>query len=502
MNRDSPQPNPDAPWRVAVVGGGVSGLAAAHRLMELTAASGRTCELTLFEAGPRVGGVMRTRRIGDYLVETGADSFITNKPWAVDLCRRLGLEDQLIPTDNRFRRSLVLRKGKPVPVPEGFMLLSPSKVWPVLTSPIFSPWGKLRLGMEYFLPRGRGDSDESLADFVRRRFGREALERIVQPLVGGIYTSDPEKLSLLATMPRFLDMEREFGSVIRGSRRQPTLQTPSETADSGARYGLFATLNDGVSQLIQSLEHAVGQAATIQLNTAVNSIRRIANRGVYELRFESEPDVEVDAVVIALPTHRAADILAELDTPQSERSEPSTTTDNPLCALLRQIEYASSAIVVSGYKLSQISHPLDAFGLVVPAIENHKVLAVSFSSRKFPGRAPDGHVLLRTFVGGAMQPELLDGSDAEILGIVEAELSDMLGVTGDADFSEVIRYQRAMPQYHIGHLERVEQIERQTAAYPGLALAGNAYRGVGIPDCIHSAEQAVDWLINSVAGPA
>ncbi|MBC8288906.1 MAG: protoporphyrinogen oxidase, partial [Planctomycetes bacterium] len=203
--------------RIAIIGGGITGLAAAHRVLELAADKSQPVELTLFEATSSAGGVAGTRCIGDYLVETGADSFITNKPAALHLCERIGLADELISTETTYRGSLVLRKGKPVPVPDGFMLLSPAKVWPILKSPIFSPLGKLRMGMEFFVPRrkaapGETLSDESLAAFVRRRFGNEALERIVQPLVGGIYTSDPEKLRLAATMPRFLDMEAEHRS--------------------------------------------------------------------------------------------------------------------------------------------------------------------------------------------------------------------------------------------------------------------------------------------------
>ncbi len=244
-------------WRVAVVGGGLSGLAAAHRLGELSRAQNLPIEISVFEASPRIGGVMGTERLGDYLIETGADSFITNKPWAVNLCERLGIADRLIPTEETHRGALVLRKGKPVPVPEGFQLLAPAKIWPVLKSPLFSPWGKLRMGLEYFLPRRHAEGDESLAGFVRRRFGREALERLVQPLVGGIYTSDPERLSLKATMPQFLEMERQHRSLIRAARskagKNSSRETQAEQSASGARYGLFATPKAGISELLEAL---------------------------------------------------------------------------------------------------------------------------------------------------------------------------------------------------------------------------------------------------------
>jgi len=484
--------NSDHPaTRIAIVGGGLSGLAAAHRIGELFTAQNRPLDLTLFEAGPRTGGIMGTRQIGEYLVETGADSFITNKPWAVDLCRRLGIQDRLIPTDETYRRSLVLRRGKPVPVPEGFMLLSPAKVGPVLTSPVFSPWGKLRLAWEYFVPRRPQDDpdDESLAAFVRRRFGREALDRLIQPLVGGIYTSDPERLSLRATMPRFLDMERDFRSLIRASRKQRGQNTDATFSGSGARYGLFVTPAGGISELLDHLRDKVAEFGTIRSDTAVQSLApQSAESGAssaWRITLSDGSTESFDGVIPAMRSWQAARLLDPLDVPLSE--------------LLAGIEYASTAIVVSGHKLDDIRNPLNAFGLVVPIIENRRILAVSFASRKFAGRAPDGRVILRTFIGGAMQPELLTHSDEELLEIVREELSDILGVSGSEEFATVCRYERAMPQYHLGHCERISRIETLVSKHAGLELAGNAYHGVGIPDCIHSGEQAAERLYKSFA---
>ena len=469
-------------WRVAVIGGGLSGLAAAHRLQELCAREKRPLDLTLFEAGTRLGGVIGTRSIAGYRVELGADSFITNKPWGVDLCRRLGIEDRLIPTDARYRRSLVLRKGRPIPVPEGFQLLAPLDVGAVLRSPLFSWSGKLRMALEYVLPRGSAAADESLAHFVRRRFGREALERLVQPLVGGIYTSDPEKLSLRATMPRFLEMEREHRSLIRALRRQRGKNGDDATA-SGARYGLFTTLAGGVSELVERLAAKVERDASVQLETEVQGLTpETDGRGfILELPFGAKDSF--DAVVLAVPAYRAGPAVASFAPRAAEA--------------LGRIEYASTAIVVTGHKLADIRHPLDAFGLVVPAIEKRKILAVSFTSRKFPGRAPDGCVQLRTFVGGAMQPDVMQQSDAELISLVRQELESILGVTWKPDFTIVSRWMRSMPQYHVGHLDLVAAIESDLAGFPKLALAGNACHGVGIPDCIHSGEQAAEKLFTS-----
>lgn len=475
-----------APQRIAIIGGGLTGLAAAHRVIELASETHRPVEVTVFEASERLGGVVGTRRIDEYLVELGADSFITNKPWGVDLIERLGLGDELIPTDDAYRRSLVLRKGRPQPVPDGFMLLAPAKVWPILTSPVFSPLGKLRMGCEYLIPRRSETGDESLASFVRRRFGREALDRLVQPLVGGIYTSDPEKLSLQATMPRFQDMERDDRSLIRASRKRAKETDDLATSGSGARYGLFATLKGGLSDLFNALESRVEQAGEIRLRTAVTKLMPSENSSRrWRLTTSDGSAHEFDAVIAASRAYQVAELVGGFDV--------------QLGNSLREIEYASSAIVVTGHRLADIKNPLDAFGLVVPAIENRQILAVSFTSRKFPGRAPEGHVLLRTFVGGAMQPELLEHDDDRIIEIVRGELSSILGVSGEPDFSVVARYENAMPQYHVGHLDRVAQINARVDEYPGLALAGNAYHGVGVPDCIHSAENAAQAVMDQLS---
>jgi protoporphyrinogen/coproporphyrinogen III oxidase len=480
------------PKRIAVIGGGASGLAAAHRLLELSTEGPDRFDVTLFEASGSVGGVARTRRIGEYLVESGPDMFITNQPAAVNLCQRIGLSDELIPTETAHRGSLVLRKGKPVRVPEGFMLISPAKVWPVLTSAIFSPLGKLRMGLEYLLPRRKEQTDETLAGFVKRRFGREAFDRLIQPLVGGIYTADPEKLSLQATLPRFIAMEQKHRSLIVASRKQAAAREHgAESEGSGARYGLFTAPRGGISVLFDRLLEVVKQQADVRLGEAVAAVSS-NNSGGFTVTLRSGDSLDFDGVVIALPSFHAASILANGSTDKSDVHTPDSMAE--LTKLLNGIEYSSAAIVVSGHRLADIEHPLDAFGLVIPAIERRQILAISFTSRKFPGRAPEGRILLRTFVGGAMQPDMLDLSDEEILQTVRAELKSILGVGGKPDFMEVCRYEKSMPQYHLGHCERVARIRELTERYSGLELAGNAYSGVGIPDCISSGESAAERL--------
>lgn len=465
-------------FRVAVVGGGISGLSAAHRLLELSEETGRPIEVTLFERQEHLGGVVGTERVEGYLLERGGDMFVTDKPWAVGLAERLGLGSRIIGTESRYRRSLVVHEGRPTAVPPGFMLMAPARAGSMLRTPILSWAGKLRMGLDLVLPRGSAD-DETVADFVTRRFGRQVLDRLVQPLVGGIYTADPEKLSLRATLPRFLEMEAEHRSLYLGARareRSSARQPATAQSDSGARYGMFVSFEDGMAELMNALEHKLREGARVKTATDVLRVSRDAEeKWCLHYRDENEEVEErFDGLILAVPTYAAASLLGPL-TPQ-------------LSSQLGAIEYASSIVVASGHRLKDIDHPLQAFGMVVPIVEKRGVLAVSFSSRKFPGRAPEGGVLLRSFVGGALQPELCELDDAAIEQLVADELRALLGVQGTPDFVRIMRYHRAMPQYHLGHVERVTAIERRLDTHRGLALAGNAYRGVGIPDCIHSGE--------------
>ncbi|MCA9009372.1 MAG: protoporphyrinogen oxidase [Planctomycetaceae bacterium] len=483
--------------RVAVIGGGITGLAAAQRL----ASRSDNTHIVVFESSQRLGGIIRTETADGFLMELGPDSFITNKPGAIQLCSEIGFRDQLIPTDSRFRRSLVLRNGKPVPVPDGFMLMAPTKPWAILTTPILSLAGRLRLLCEVFVARRKqfDDDDESLASFVRRRFGQQALERLVQPLVGGIYTADPEKLSLKATLPRFVEMEQSHGSVIRATLAQQKQEheraangqdSSEESSGSGARYGMFATAGGGLSDMVAALEQDLRRSGRVdfQLGVKVTGMSRTTDSGSqWMLQLQNQAAMSFDAVIVTLPTHSAARILE-------------AAISQELQAALGRIEYASSAIVVSGHQLSDFAHPMDAFGLVIPAIEGRRILAVSFSSRKFRDRAPEGQILLRTFVGGAMQPELLKQDDDTIVGIVNEELRSIFGMNAEPMFSEVIRYNHAMPQYNVGHLERVARITTLLKETPGLQLAGSSYTGVGIPDSIASGWAAADNVIQHVAG--
>jgi oxygen-dependent protoporphyrinogen oxidase len=468
-------PGANVPQRIAVIGGGIAGLAAANRLRELAP----SVEVALFEAGPLLGGILRTERRGEFLLEHGADSFITNLPFAVDLCQRIGFAEQLIPTNDAERRAFIVRRGKLLPVPEGFALMAPSRLWPVLASPILSPLGKLRLAYERFVPPRRDDCDESLGDFARRRLGREVFERLVQPLVGGIYTADPERLSLAATLPRFQEMERRYGSLTRGAKQQGDSHGAHDALASGARYSLFTTPRAGLESLASAVAARL-PAGVVRLNSPVTQLQRIENRWELTIAGDSANQLheQFDAVILAVPAPAAARLLAAVD--------PELTTE------LNGVPYASAAVVSLAYPRRQIAERLDGFGFVVPAIERRRILSVSFSSVKFPGRAPADVALFRVFIGGACQGELLAADDDDLGKLAQEELAQLMGISGAPILTAVARWPESMPQYHLGHLERVGRIEARVGQMPGLALAGNAYRGVGIPQVIHSGELSAE----------
>lgn len=458
--------------RIVVVGGGISGLAALHRLGELGHAN-----VTLIEASARLGGTVQTSYRDDFLLERGPDSFLSEKPEGVALAKRLGLESQLIQTNEKYRRSYIVRDGKLRAVPEGFQLLAPARIWPFLKSDVFSLKGKARMAADLFLPRGRnGAADESLASFVRRRFGEEALARMAQPMVGGIYTADPETLSLRATLPRFLDMEREHRSLILAMRRQGRSH---ETGTSGARYSLFLSFDRGMQVLVDALTRT---SADIRLNTRADSLQ-FENR-IWTITTSTGEQLEAGAVCLAVPAYLAAALLDPVS--------------KILATKLKQIRYASTATINFGYERAAINHALDGFGFVVPLIERRSLLACSFSSVKFDGRAPNGHVLLRAFAGGALQPEIFALDEAEMAARVEADLRELLGITAKPLFAEVTKWERSMPQYEVGHLDRVAEIENEVSQIPGLTLAGNSYRGAGIPDCIRSGQTAASSCKSSL----
>jgi oxygen-dependent protoporphyrinogen oxidase len=458
--------------RLVVIGGGISGLAAAHRAVEVARERGTSLDLTLFEARDRLGGTIRTERSDGFLLESGPDSFLSEKPWALALCRRLGLEDRLVRTDDRFRKTFVWHGGRLHPLPDGFQLLAPTRFAPFVSSSLFSWKGKLRMALDLVLPRGGAD-DESLGGFVRRRLGREALDRVAQPLVAGIYTADPEDLSLAATMPRFLELERRERSLVlalwRASRTAP------QPGTSGARWSLFVTFARGMEELVGALAERL-PAGAAHVGRRVAKLDR-ADRGWRVTTTDGECRA-ADRVILSSEAHGAARLLRYVDP--------------GLAALLEGIAYASAATVSLGWRRADVPHALDGFGFVVPRTENRALLAATFSSVKYPERAPDDRVLIRGFLGGALNARVLDEDDDALIALARRDLADALGVRAEPLLRRVARWPASMPQYRVGHLTRVETIERRLDSLPGLYLAGGAYRGVGIADCVRSGESAAE----------
>jgi oxygen-dependent protoporphyrinogen oxidase len=473
--------------RVAVIGGGIAGLAAANRLVELEPA----CELTLFEASDRLGGVISTVHRDGFQVERSSDNFITTIPWGVNLCKRLGLADQLIETNPNIRRTFVVRGGRLCHLPEGFLMMAPTRLWPLAVTPLLSPWGKFRAALEYFIPPRSDESDESMAAFVRRRLGREVFDRLVEPLVSGVYAADMEKLSLLATLPRFREMERQHGSLIRAMRRQKKSH-PKLRSESGARYSMFVTLSNGLASLVDALAARL-PAGSIKLNARVEALERVGDcwlvhtasprPGPHASPLPKGEGTEFDAVIIAAPSPAAAALLSDIDKPLSDK--------------LASIRHSGTAIVSLGYDDRQIGHPLDGMGAVVPAVEQSPIMAISFSSRKYAHRAPEGKTLLRVFVGGARRPDLAQMPDEQLLPLVRPHTEKLLHIHGEPVFHDIAHWPGTMPQYHVGHKDLVAEIEARVASIPNLQLAGNAYHGVGIPDCIHGGELAAERILSS-----
>ena len=464
--------------RVVIVGGGITGLAAAHRLVELSASRRKVVDLVLVEARDRLGGTVVTEHVDGYLVEGGADSFLTEKPWGLALCERVGLTERLIPTRESSRRTFVLHHGRLVPLPDGFQLLAPSRLLPVWRSPLLSWRGKARVAMDLILPKARTNGDESVGAFVTRRFGHEVLERLVQPLVSGVYAADPSAVSLLATMPRFAEMERQHGSIIRALRRSAGRRASRD--GSGPRWSLFVTLAGGMEELVSALAGRL-PASSVKLRRRVTSLVRSSGSRPWRVNLADGTALLANGVILAVPAPRAARLVGGLDT--------------DLGRGLSAIPYHSSAIVTLAYRQTEIPRALDGFGFVVPRSERRQILACGFSSLKYPGRAPDGDMLLRVFVGGDHAQGVLDRDDAGICAIAQEELTSALGISAPPSLVRVHRHVAAMPQYQVGHTDRVAAVHAYVERHQGLAIAGNAFSGVGIPDCIHSGEEAAERVL-------
>jgi oxygen-dependent protoporphyrinogen oxidase len=459
------------PARVVVVGGGISGLAAALELLDAG------LDVTLLEASERLGGPIFTERRDGFIIDAGPDSFLSSKPGGLALAARLALSSRIVNTSQDGGGTFIVHEGRMEPLPEGITMLVPTQFRQILKSPLLDARGKARLLADYLVPARRGDRDEPVASFMRRRVGRQAFERLAEPLLSGIYAGDATRLSILSTFPRLREAERRHGGLIRAglaARRRAT-QVPDSP------HTPFVSFDLGLGTLVDAAAEAL-DAADVRTRASVTGIAPRASG--FEVSIEDGTQIEADALVIATPAYAAAAMLGAVSA--------------ELAAELREIPYVSSATASMAYRERDVARRSSGRGFVVPRVEGFDLTAVTWSSRKFAGRAPEGRVLLRGFVGRAGNEEPAFLPDERVIEIVRRDLAAITGLTAEPLFARVYRWQNAMPQYHVGHRERLWRIEAALANLPRLALVGAAYHGVGIPDCITSAIEASRTLLAAI----
>jgi len=454
--------------RVAIVGSGISACACAVALKE------RGIDFTIFEKDPAVAGKLTTERVDGFTVEAGPDSFLPEKYWTVDLIRKIGLEEQLLCSNDEYKGTYIYSGGRLHRLPEGVMLMVPTMFMPLLRSSLISLPGKIRMGMELFIPRKKDGSDESLARFVARRLGRECLEKIAEPLVAGIHTSNPDNMSVKAIFPRFIEMERTSGSLIRGMVR--AMKKAPRPAGSAKEMTYFMSLKQGMEQLIDGCVSFMG-SDKIRTGAEVKQILRTASG--YELVMGDEKQA-FDALVLSTPSYITKDLLREMAPALSERLSP--------------IEWSSTATISLAFAEKDVQGSLPGFGFIIPKVEKRKINAATWSSVKWSFRAPPGHLLLRAFVGGGHHEELVFSEEKELVNIVLEELREVAGIEGRPLLSNVYRWVKSMPRYTVGHLDRIEAIDEARRSYPGLFLIGCSYRGIGIGDCVKSGFDAASEI--------
>lgn len=456
--------------RVAVIGGGITGLAAAWALR-------RVVDVIVIEPAPRLGGKILTERLGPFLVEGGPDSFLTIKPAAVQFAQDLGIGDRLVGT-REPGGAFILYRGRMHPLPDGLGSLVPRRLGPFLRSGLFSPLEKARFALDLIAPTNRNGADESLGSFVRRRLGEAAVDRLAGPLLAGIHAGDVDRLSLRATFPQLLEAERRYGSLTRA-----VLARRASPAAGDAGVPMFMTLRGGLGELVEAAARAIGPAAV--RGAAVTRIARAPHSGL-TLALDDGDTLRVDAAVLTVPAPAAARLLAEA---------------NPAAAqVLPSIAYVSTAAVVLAFRREDVAHPLAGHGYVTARSDATRHTACTWVSSKWPGRAPESHVLLRAYVGraGDEAPVLLE--DGAMTAAVVRELTPLLGIRGAPELARVYRWPAAMPQYTLGHLERVAQARASLQRTPEIVVAGAAYEGVGIPDCIRQGRDAAGALLQVLGG--
>jgi oxygen-dependent protoporphyrinogen oxidase len=487
--------------RTAIIGGGIAGLAAAYEL-EQARQKGAQVEYTLFEARARLGGCLASEIVGGAVLERGPDSFLTEKPAAAELCRELGLGAELTPSNDADRKTYIVVRNRLVPLPDGLMFLVPTKLIPTALTRLFSLRTKIRMGLELLHPPRPSDHDESVAALVERHYGREAVERLADPLLSGIFGGDSAQLSARTVLPRLVEMESEYGSLTRGmlaahrkmrarikeaAKRASRPANVNGKAPAGTRpasRSIFTAMRGGMQQLVDALAARL-DPASVRLSTQVSGIEKTAEGW----RIEAGGDAELyDAVIVASPAWVAGALLGRVDAALGEE--------------LRAIPYSSSITINLIYDEAQLGRLPDGFGFLVPVVEGRSMLACTFVHRKFLDRAPQGKAVLRAFLGGMKNEALMATPDEALVNTVRRELSEILGEqilsqTAVPEHTRVSRWPRAMAQYAVGHQERMVRIHARVAALPGLQLAGNAYDGIGISDCIRLGRRAAKELLAS-----
>jgi len=459
--------------RIAIIGGGISGLSAAFTIEEKQQ-SGTPIEYVLFESSKRVGGVILTTRVDGCLVEAGPDSFLTEKPWAAELCERLGIEDQLVGSNDGQRKTYVLAKGKLELMPDGLMFMVPTKILPTVLSPLFSLGTKMRMAAEWFQSPRKEPADETVADLIKRHYGDEMVELLADPLLAGIYGGEASDLSVRAVMPRFADMESKHGSL---GRAMVAARKKIDAAPEVPARPIFTSLREGMQQIVDALVERV-DANAVKTSSCVQSIIWQDNGWTVSAGYQTD---HFDAVILAIPAQAAAPVLQ--------------ATDEILASELSEIQYTSSVTVTLGYDENVRRSLPEGFGFLVPRSAGRRLLAATFVHNKFPNRAPDNRALIRCFLGGARGEKILQSSEKEILQIVHEELRQILAIRSEPLFARVYKWKAAMAQYSLGHLERLQRIESLRQNLHGLALAGNGYSGIGVPDCIRSGTEAASKIL-------
>jgi protoporphyrinogen/coproporphyrinogen III oxidase len=470
--------------KVIIIGGGIAGLAAAVHLKAGAKAHGKTVDVLLLERNQRIGGKILTERIGNYLVEAGPDSFLPEKVWTVNLAKHLGLEAEMLPSNDQFKGTFIYSGKKLHSLPEGVMLMVPTSFWPMAKSHLISWPGKLRMGMEVFIPRRKSRDDESLGSFVTRRLGAECLTKIAEPLVAGIHTSNPDNMSVLATFPRFVQMEQKSGSLILGmlaslkSRPQATLSGPPPKPGT-PRMTYFMSFKAGMETLPKACADYIGKDS-IRLGATVTAVEP-RGKG-YGVILDNGETLEADHVMLGASAYDSAEMVKGLDA--------------NLSGQMNAIQWSSSGTVTLAFRRADVKVPLRGFGFIVPKVEDRRINATTYSSIKWSYRAPDDTILLRAFVGGGHHEELIhDLDDAALTRAVLEEMDTVLGLKADPVFTKVYRWFKGMPKFTVGHLDRMSLLDRMVGLHQGLHLIGCSYKGIGIGDCVHEAQIAAERIL-------